>query len=93
MTRTRRLAGVCVWLWVSLRAAAPAAAQIGSAAFTGSVVDQAGAVLPGATVTALAIATRLSRTAITADDGGYVVAGLRTGRSTSCASSSTASGR
>ena len=56
-----------------------AAAQIGSGALAGSVADQAGAAVPGATVTLLAVATNRSRTAVTSADGGYVFTGLAPG--------------
>ena len=47
-------------------------AQTGStSALTGRVSDPTGAVLPGVTVTATAIATNQTRTVITAEDGGY----------------------
>ena len=59
--------------------ASPAAAQIGAAALAGDVVDQAGAAVPGATVTVIAVGTNLSRTAVTGQDGGYSVQGLAPG--------------
>jgi hypothetical protein len=62
------------WLSVSL-----ADAQIGSGALAGSVADQAGAAVPGATVTISGVATNHSRTAVTGDDGGYVFTGLAPG--------------
>ena len=56
-----------------------AAAQVGSAALAGSVADQAGAAVRGATVTIVAVATNRSRTAVTGADGGYVFTGLAPG--------------
>ena len=64
---------------VALMAVTPAAAQIGAAALTGIVVDATGAALPAATVTVVAVGTRLSRTVVTTSDGGYVVPALRPG--------------
>src|SRR5262245_13917408 len=62
-----------------LSMAVPVEAQIGSGAFVGSVVDQAGAPVPGATITITASATRLIRRAMTDQDGGYRVPGLQPG--------------
>ena len=60
-------------------AAVPLAAQIGAGALAGDVVDQAGAALPGATVTVVAAGTNLTRTAVTNQDGSYRVPGLPSG--------------
>ena len=60
-------------------AASRVAAQIGSGAVTGTVEDQAGAGVPGATVTVIAVATNRSRTAATDRDGRYVFTGLAPG--------------
>lgn len=57
----------------------PAEAQIGGGAFAGRIVDQAGTVVPGATVTVVDTATNRSRTVVTRDDGAYVVHGLAPG--------------
>src|SRR4029078_9282142 len=57
----------------------PARAQVGSAALTGTVVDQGGAAVPGAAVTITSSSTRYARTQITHDDGGYVAQGLAPG--------------
>jgi hypothetical protein len=46
---------------------------------TGRVVDEAGGVLPGATVTARHVARGIERSAITGNDGRFVIAGLPTG--------------
>src|SRR5262245_38190361 len=58
---------------------AMAAAQIGAGAVAGRVTDQAGAPIPGAEVTITAVATNLSRTAITDEHGGYVFVRLTPG--------------
>jgi hypothetical protein len=73
----RRRARLCL-LWVALGLSVPvlAKAQVGSAALAGLVVDQDGAPVPGATVTATAVGTNLFRTQITDHNGGYVVTGL-----------------
>ena len=70
------------WLGTAILSAivaTPAAAQIGTGAFVGYVVDQAGAAVPGASVTSTAAATRRTRTAITGQDGTYSVPGLAPG--------------
>jgi hypothetical protein len=70
-----------VWLvltwWAVL--ACPAAAQVGGSALTGRVVDQAGAGVPGATVTLTAAATNASRTTVSGPEGTYVFATLAPG--------------
>ena len=79
------MAGCRGWWWVAvavLAALAPGRAvlaQVGSAALAGVVVDQAGAGVPGATITAIAVGTNGSRTAIAGQDGGYAVPGLAPG--------------
>ena len=67
---------VCLW---TCGLAAPAAAQVGAGALTGQVSDQAGAAVPGATVTITAVGTNLSRTTATDAEGRYVVSGLAPG--------------
>ena len=54
-------------------------AQIGSGAFVGNVVDQAGAAVPGATIIVTAAGTKLTRTGITNQDGSYRFPGLPPG--------------
>ena len=46
-----------LWLWVLLASGAgrPVMAQIGAGALAGSVLDQAGATVPGATITVVDI--------------------------------------
>ena len=63
-----------------LVAATPAAGQIASGSLVGDVVDEAGAVVPGAAITATATPTAATRTTSTDGDGRYVVAGLPPGR-------------
>ena len=55
------------------------AAQIGSGTFAGNVVDQAGAAVPGAAVTIMAMGTNLSRTMLTGPEGFYLFSGLTPG--------------
>jgi hypothetical protein len=56
-----------------------AVAQIGGGAMAGNVIDQAGAAVPGATVTITAVGTNLSRTTVTGREGIYVFTGLAPG--------------
>ena len=80
MLGSRCWARACLWLLLaSVWIASPAGAQIGAGALAGHVVDQAGAAVPGATVTVTAVGTSLSRTVITSQTGGYVVPGLAPG--------------
>ncbi len=55
------------------------AAQVGGGALIGAVSDQAGAAVPGATVTATAVGTKLSRVAVTGSDGTYSFPRLASG--------------
>jgi hypothetical protein len=57
-------AGLCAAIWAML--SPPAMAQIGGGTLAGDVVDQAGAVLPGATVTVTSLRTNASRSLVTA---------------------------
>ena len=72
-------ARVCVWLLWSVAVAAPVEAQLGAGALAGDVIDQAGATVPGASVTVTDIATNRSRTVVTSQDGTYTVPGLTPG--------------
>ncbi len=77
MMRTR----VAVCVVAGLLAAWPSrmAAQVGSATVIGDVTDQAGATVPGATITAIAVGTRFARASTTGADGRYVIPGLAPG--------------
>ena len=79
MIGRRRLARVCLVALVAVADAWPAAAQIGGGTLHGDVTDQAGAAVPGATVTVAAIETGLSRAAVTGSDGWYAVPALAPG--------------
>jgi outer membrane receptor protein involved in Fe transport len=67
------LAGTVV---VILLCAGVACAQVESGQIAGTVTDQSGAVVPGATVTAKSLATNASRTTQSSASGGYVITGL-----------------
>ena len=77
MNARGRIQGLALAVWVAL--SSPAGAQIGGAALTGTVLDQAGSAVPGATLTITAAGTNLSRTTVTREDGTYVVPGLSPG--------------
>lgn len=62
--------------------AAPAWAQIDTASIVGTVTDSSGAVLPGATVTAIQEGTGFTTTATTNSRGQFVFSTLRIGRYT-----------
>ncbi len=79
MIGRRGSARLSVWLLWWVCSSRLVAAQVGSGALTGNVQDQAGAAVPGATVTATATRTRVTRTAITGADGRYSIHGLASG--------------
>jgi carboxypeptidase family protein len=64
---------------VSVLMSAPAWAQLSTAELNGRVTDSSGAVLPGVTVTATQTATGLVRTAVTDENGAYLISNLPTG--------------
>ncbi len=65
-----------LWIFVCLFAIAPLAvfAQTSNGSISGSVTDDAGAALPGVTVTATNVATHVSREAVTNTTGHYQLA-------------------
>ncbi len=75
----RGSARVCLWLVWSATCSSPAVAQIGAGGLAGDVVDQAGAVMPGATVTVTSVRTNASRWLVTGRDGHYAFGGLLPG--------------
>jgi len=56
--------------------------QFATAEFNGSVLDQSGAVLPGATITVTEESTGLVRSAVTSDAGRFVLPAIQPGRYT-----------
>jgi hypothetical protein len=62
-----------------IAAAAPLAAQIGTSAFTGTVTDRSGAIVPAAHVEAVHIDTNFRTTALTNTDGIYRIQSLQPG--------------
>jgi len=58
---------------------AMATAQVGGGALTGVITDGTGQAVPGASVTATAVATNQPRVVISAADGGYAIQGLAPG--------------
>src|SRR5262245_13987609 len=79
MKRLNNIAGMGAGLLLWLAAAEHVGAQVGAAALTGTVRDESGAAVPGATVTATSLATRQSRTAVSDADGGYAIPNLAPG--------------
>ncbi len=72
-------ARLCLGLAVSAAVPSVAVAQIGGGALSAHVVDQAGAAVPGATLTVTAVATNLSRTRVTGPEGTIVFTALAPG--------------
>jgi Carboxypeptidase regulatory-like domain len=72
-------ARVALALVFCLAISSQAAAQIGRGTLAGNIVDPDGAAVPGAAVTATAVSTNLSRTAVTDSEGQYVLSGLTPG--------------
>jgi hypothetical protein len=79
MFRSRCWGRARLWVLIAVAMTSPVRAQIGAGALAGDVVDQAGAAVPGATVTVVAVGTQRSRTVVTGQDGGYSVQGLAPG--------------
>jgi hypothetical protein len=67
---------------LALLLAVPASGQIGRADLAGTIYDSEKGVLPGASVTATAEATGISRTAVTGPEGRFVLPNLTPGRYT-----------
>src|SRR5262245_2372227 len=70
---------IVTWIGSLLLCAAPLAAQIGGGSLTGSVADQSGTAVPGATVHVTAIATNLSRSTVADETGRYTLPSLSPG--------------
>ena len=79
MTRAARHSLVIGLLVLLTLTASAAWAQLATAELNGRVTDSSGAVLPGVTVTATQTATGLVRTAVTDENGGYLISNLPTG--------------
>jgi hypothetical protein len=71
--------GCLIHLWLLSAIPAPAFAQVGGGALSVVVADQAGAAVPGATVTAIATATNAARMAVSGTEAGSVFQGLPPG--------------
>src|SRR5437867_3909534 len=69
----------CFLVLLVLSCGRAASAQITSATVSGIIRDQTGAALPGVAVTVKNLETQLTRSAVTADDGSYSIAGLPPG--------------
>lgn len=79
MHRTLRRVSLTVLALLCPVMATPVRAQVGGAALTGDVVDQAGAGVPGASVTVVATGANLSRTSVTGETGAWFIQGLAPG--------------
>ena len=64
---------------IAIVSSLPASAQVAQAELRGTVVDESGAALPGATITATAIETGTARTTVTTQTGAYVMPALPVG--------------
>src|SRR5438552_3656508 len=73
------LHGLLAFLFSILTCTALSAQTVSTAQITGRVTDQSGAVLPGAEIKATQTATGAVRTAVSAEDGGYVLTNLPVG--------------
>ncbi len=76
---TRVVRDFCTLALVCVLSTATAWAQLATAELNGRVTDSSGGVLPGVTVTATQTATGLVRTAVTDENGGYLISNLPTG--------------
>ena len=76
-TRRRVCSSVIVLAWGLM--VLPGAAQSVSSKIQGTVKDPTGAVIVGANVTATSVGTRVTRSTVTDQDGGYYIDGLRAG--------------
>jgi len=69
------LSFVCVLLFVAI----PLCAQLGTGTISGTVLDQSGAVLPGASITVTNTGTGFMRQTVSSETGDYRLAGLLPG--------------
>jgi hypothetical protein len=79
LTRLTLMAAVALALGAALVVPPPASAQALYGSITGTVTDQSGAAIPGATVTATNTGTGLKVDAVTAADGSYTFRNLLPG--------------
>jgi outer membrane receptor protein involved in Fe transport len=79
MTRCPRVVSLELLLVVLFALPAPARAQVGQAELRGTVVDEHGGVLPGATIAATQVDTGALRTTIASATGTYVMPALPVG--------------
>ncbi|MBM3771142.1 MAG: carboxypeptidase regulatory-like domain-containing protein [Acidimicrobiia bacterium] len=77
--RVRWLVWACVCLLWGAWSERPLEAQVGAGVVTGYVVDESGAALPGARVTAVAAATRQVRVTVAGADGFFVMSDVPPG--------------
>ena len=66
-------------VWLLMLAGAPAAAQVDTGTILGTMKDQSGGVLPGATVTITHEGQGFTLTTVTREDGTYIFTPIRTG--------------
>ena len=71
-----RVVGV---VWLLMLAGAPAAAQVDTGTILGTVKDQSGGVLPGATVTITHEGQGFTLSTVTREDGTFIFTPIRTG--------------
>ena len=74
-----RFVSVAAALSLSLLSIVPLYGQSATAEFNGNVVDQSGAILPGANITLTEESTGLMRTATTGDSGRFVISAVPPG--------------
>ena len=75
-----RLMVVCAVIVLVVAASASAQVDVATATLKGSISDQAGAVVPGATVTAISTERGVSKTAVTDSSGNYQIQLLQPGK-------------
>ncbi len=66
-------------MWLLMLAGTPAAAQVDTGTILGTVKDQSGGVLPGATVTVTHEGQGFSLSTVTREDGTFIITPVRTG--------------